>query len=183
MQLRAVQPDDLHRGPPLDRQPPDAPPSARVLPVRLDRPAAAMGQPRRRSRAGRARRPPGRQRPPRVPNRDAAARRIPPRLRTFPRAQRHLPLPAKSPAGLLERIVGGWTNGTPDRALDRLTAINKMQAWPDDQDKQVAIGARLAGCTWLQIGQAIGANTDLAIQRWGQMIARYQHAGLLPPDE
>jgi hypothetical protein len=33
------------------------------------------------------------------------------------------------------------------------------------------------------MGEAIGANAQTAIHRWGQMIARYQHAGLLPPGD
>jgi hypothetical protein len=93
------------------------------------------------------------------------------------------PVPGDSPAGVLERIVGGSTIGRPARALDRLSAINQMRAGLDDEETQAAIGARMAGCTWPQMGQAIGANADSAIQRWGQMIGRYQHAGLLPPHD
>jgi hypothetical protein len=85
-------------------------------------------------------------------------------------------------ARLLERIFGGSTVG-PDRGLDRLTAIDEMRAWLDGEEQPAAIGVRMAGCTWIQMGEAIGANRQTAMHRWGQMIARYEHAGLVPPGD
>jgi hypothetical protein len=87
-----------------------------------------------------------------------------------------------SPAGQLRRITTGSTLGHPDRALDRLTAIEALRAWLDDQEKEAAIGARLSRCTWNEMGAAIGATRQAAWNRWGQMINRYENAGVLPAD-
>jgi hypothetical protein len=92
------------------------------------------------------------------------------------------PYPPDSPAGQLRRITTGSTLGHPDRALDRLSAIEELRAWLDDQEKEAAIGARLARCTWNEMGQAIGSTRQAAWNRWGQMITRYENAGVLLPE-
>lgn len=87
-----------------------------------------------------------------------------------------------SPAGQLRRITNGCTLGHPEQALDRLTAIEQLRAWLDDEEKQAAIGARLTRCTWNEMGHAIGATRQAAWNRWGPMIARYENAGILDPE-
>jgi hypothetical protein len=46
----------------------------------------------------------------------------------------HCPVPPGSPRGLLQRIAGGSTIGRRDQALDRLTAVDELRAWLDDQE-------------------------------------------------
>jgi len=82
----------------------------------------------------------------------------------------------------MRRITTGSTLGPPARALDRLAAIEELRAWLDDQENEAAIGARLTRCTWAEMGTAIGATRQAAWNRWGQMIARYENAGILDPD-
>lgn len=91
------------------------------------------------------------------------------------------PAPLSSPAGRLRRITTGSTLGHPDRAVDRIAAIWETRLWLEDEEAQAAIGARMAGCTWAQMGKAIGGDGPAATERWGQMIARYENAGILKP--
>jgi hypothetical protein len=93
------------------------------------------------------------------------------------------PYPLDSPAGRLRRITTGSTLDHPDRALDRLSAIEALRAWLDEQEQEAAIGARLSGCTWADMGVAIGATRQAAWNRWGQMIGRYEQAGVIRPVE
>jgi hypothetical protein len=93
------------------------------------------------------------------------------------------PLPVDSPAGRLRRITTGSTLGYPERALDRLAAVAGMQVWIAEEEAQAVIGARTAGCTWAHMCAAIGSDRGAATDRWGQLIARYEHAGLLPPGD
>jgi hypothetical protein len=92
------------------------------------------------------------------------------------------PIPANSPRGRIERVTVGSTLGRPDRALDRLTAIADLHAWLTEQEQQAIIGARMARCTWAEIGQALGVADGDAKRRWGPMIDRYEQAGLLDGD-
>jgi hypothetical protein len=92
------------------------------------------------------------------------------------------PYPPDSPAGQLRRITTGPTLGHPQRALDRLTAIEQLRTWLNDQEKEAAIAARLTRCTWNEMGRAIGATRQAAWNRWGQMINHYENAGVLPPE-
>jgi hypothetical protein len=89
------------------------------------------------------------------------------------------PVPADSPRGRLERITGASTLCQPDRALDRLAAIGQLRAWLDDEEQQAAIGARMACCTWTEMGEAVGSTPQAARARWGRLIARCEQAGLL----
>jgi hypothetical protein len=92
------------------------------------------------------------------------------------------PIPADSARGRIERITVGSTLGRPDRALDRLAAIAEVDTWLGDQEKEAVLGARIARCTWAEIGDAVGVTGDDARRRWGPMIARYERAGLLDAD-
>jgi hypothetical protein len=92
------------------------------------------------------------------------------------------PIPPDSPAGQITRICGLPTHGDPMRSLDRLTAIQQLQTWLDDQQLQAIIGARLTGCAWPDIAAAVGVTTQHATAKWGALIGRYEAAGLLTPD-
>ncbi len=93
------------------------------------------------------------------------------------------PAPPDSPTGRLRRVTSGGTLGHPERALDRLAALAEMRVWLDDQEAAAVIGARMAGCTWAQMGQTIGGDGETVRDRWGQMIAPFALVGLLPHGE
>lgn len=91
------------------------------------------------------------------------------------------PVPAvKPPARLPRTAVAAGTEHS--RALERLTAIEELREWLDDQEQQAAIGARMARCSWTEMGQAIGASKQAAWNRWGKMVARYETTALAEPE-
>ena len=48
--------------------------------------------------------------------------------------------------------------GSPELALDRISAIEELRAWPDGPERMAVIGARMAHVTWAEIGVAIGTS-------------------------
>jgi hypothetical protein len=88
------------------------------------------------------------------------------------------PVPVDSPQGYLDRVIDASTTD-PTRALDRLAAVHELRSWLDEQEVQAVIGTRHARCTWTEIGAAVGITKQAAWNRWGQMIGRYETAGLL----
>lgn len=83
-----------------------------------------------------------------------------------------------SPGGRLARVLGASTSD-PCRALDRLSATDELRNWLGETEVEAVIGARLARCTWAEIGAAIGISKAAAWNRWGQMISRYEQAGII----
>ncbi len=92
------------------------------------------------------------------------------------------PRPADSAAGLLVRSLNQSRPGRPAAALDRLSAIQLLRARLDEEEKEAVIGARLARCTWTEMGQAVGVSRQGAWNRWGPMVQRYEAAGLMRAD-
>jgi len=88
-----------------------------------------------------------------------------------------------SPAGVLFRIMGRPTTGSPERALDRMVAVQALKARLDQEEQDAVIGGRMARCTWAEMGQAVGTSRQGAWNRWGEMIHRYEAAGLLQPGD
>jgi hypothetical protein len=52
----------------------------------------------------------------------------------------------------------------------------------DGQQTEAVIGARMAGCTWQQMGAAVGLDAAGARNRWARLTAGYEAVGLLPAD-
>ena len=88
----------------------------------------------------------------------------------------HVPL--DSPRGMLQRALFS-TSTDPVRALDRITAIDELRRRLEEEEKMAVIGARRARCTWTEIGAAIGTSRQGAFNRWGDMVRRFENAGLL----
>lgn len=90
------------------------------------------------------------------------------------------PCPVKpdSPRGMLNRALDA-TMADHDRALDRIAAIHQLRQFLDNEEKMAVIGARNARCTWAELGAAIGTSRQGAFNRWGEMVSRYEKAGLL----
>ena len=91
-------------------------------------------------------------------------------------------VPPDSARGLLQRALYS-TSTDPERALDRLTAVHQLQERLEDEEKQAVLGARRAGCDWIQMGEAIGKTRGVAHARWGLLVRRFENAGLLAPQE
>lgn len=89
------------------------------------------------------------------------------------------PLPSRSPAGRVHRVVRGTLN---DRraALDRLAAIDELRGWLAEQEQEAVVGARLARATWAEMGSAVGISRQGAFNRWGSAVKNLEAAGLLP---
>lgn len=92
------------------------------------------------------------------------------------------PRPPDSPTGLLYRIMGRSTSGSPERALDRLVAVQALKARLDQEELEAVIGGRMARCTWTEMGETLGISRQGAWNRWGEMVHRYEAVGLLDPD-
>jgi hypothetical protein len=94
------------------------------------------------------------------------------------------PSPLDSTTGRIRRATRATTGGAPvPAALDRLSAIQELRVWLDDEELQAVIGCRMARVTWAEIGQATGTSKQGAFNRWGPQIRRYEAAGLLDPSE
>ncbi len=66
--------------------------------------------------------------------------------------------------------------------MDRVAATVQLRRWVTDIEIQAVIGARMARCTWAEIGTGAGTTKQGAYNRWGKMIDRYEAAGLLPSE-
>jgi len=88
------------------------------------------------------------------------------------------PVPPDSFADLLRRAVASSLSDR-EQALDRITAIDQLRRELDDQEKMAVIGARMARRTWAELGAAVGTSRQAAYNRWGEMVKRYEAAGLL----
>lgn len=91
-------------------------------------------------------------------------------------------VPPDSPRGYLDRALYS-TSTDPVRALDRLAALHQLQERLADEEKQAVLGARMAGCDWIQMGEAIGSGRRVAWARWGGLVRRFEAAGLLQPEQ
>jgi hypothetical protein len=91
-------------------------------------------------------------------------------------------VPADSPRGRLNRALYS-TSTDPARALDRLAAVEELQKLLKDQEHQAVLGARMAGCSWIEMGEAIGWTRRRAHARWGEMVRRFEAGGLLRAEE
>lgn len=92
------------------------------------------------------------------------------------------PIPADCGIGLVIRAEAAST-GDHVIALDRVSATVLLRHWVDQIEIQAVIGARMARCTWAELGTAAGTTKQGAYNRWGKRIDRYEAAGLLPGDE
>ncbi|HMG43924.1 MAG TPA: hypothetical protein VK611_21505 [Acidimicrobiales bacterium] len=92
------------------------------------------------------------------------------------------PVPPDSARGLLQRALYS-TSTDPERALDRLCAVHQLQGRLNDEESEAVLGARMAGCTWIQMGEAIGSTRMLARARWAAMVRRFEAAGMLRPEQ
>ncbi len=52
-------------------------------------------------------------------------------------------------------------------AIDRLTAIDELRAWLDDQVAMAVIGPRVAQATRAEMGATVGTSRQGAHNRWG----------------
>lgn len=91
------------------------------------------------------------------------------------------PLPTDSAGG---RLLRAMIASTPDptRSLDRLMAISELRTMLDHEERQAVIGARMARCAWVDLANAMDTTKGAVLQRFGDLIARYEAVGLLPRD-
>jgi ribosomal protein S27E len=82
---------------------------------------------------------------------------------------------------LLERALRE-TVTDPTVALDRLNALDRLRLLVDGLERQAVLGARRAGCTWLEMGAALGVTRRRAVSRWRPQVRRWEAAGLIGPD-
>lgn len=83
--------------------------------------------------------------------------------------------------GLLDRALRE-TVTDPGVALDRLAAIDGLRLLLDGLERQAVLGARRAGCTWLEMATAIRVTRSRAVARWRPQVQRWEAAGLVAPD-
>ena len=92
------------------------------------------------------------------------------------------PVGTDSPRGLLLRVLEASASES-SVALDRLAAAAELRAWLDEQELMAVIGARLARCSWEDVGGAMALGEPEVWRRFGPLIHRYEVAGLLPGEE
>lgn len=92
------------------------------------------------------------------------------------------PAPADSPQGLLERALRS-TVSDPSVALDRLAAVDGLRQLLAGLEGRAVLGARLAGCSWAQMGAAVDVTSWQAYCRWREQVRRFEAAGLVEPEQ
>jgi hypothetical protein len=84
--------------------------------------------------------------------------------------QRSAKVKPGTPLGLVLAIARADATAPADN-LQALRDVTALRHWLDDQTDDNALRARRNGCTWQQIGDALGLTRQAVHLRWGNISA------------
>jgi hypothetical protein len=81
------------------------------------------------------------------------------------------------------RIVSGAGRRVADADPEDLAALLKLRDAVDQAILQAVAGLRASGCTWQDIGDAIGTTRQAAIMRWARKVEPIRYGAPQRPAE